>query len=446
MKYIPGAKRRLHNVIALLRGVMYMKSMHKSIRLFAIISILLFMIIESYCSVMAGTLNLYESEYVDFLHGTFQYGDYSYAVTSEYMDKEIAYMQKDKVDWSRSNQVDAVAEFYANIKKRIDLGYLYQVSFQGTQIKQDDNKLQDFKKNEIPREDKSKKEKQKDKQINQRTSHRTLNSDVTSSAYGKIGKEEKTNNMIKSTGFNSLPEIIFLAILGGVYVVIMIIGIILGIKKEKELSLCHNTKVMVLYFIVSSALVVAGIGFIKSNLKAKIAMLLYQETSRVEHVDSYSHLEQELISADENAMVLPNEGEMYASIQCERIGLLAPLYYGDTDKILRNGVGQFADGTILGTGGSHLIAGHDTTYFACLAKIEIGDEILIQMKGVSYSYEVVETSVMKAEQFTMDKKESDNDQLILYTCYPIGDTLGDRSKRLFVYCNLISNCGNEKKG
>lgn len=133
----------------------------------------------------------------------------------------------------------------------------------------------------------------------------------------------------------------------------------------------------------------------------------------------------------------PAVGSRYGSIICTEIGLKAPLYYGDSEEILEKGAGQYSLSGMPGEKKSILIGAHDMTFFKPLEKIERNQTIEIKTTYGLYKYKVKETKVIKADDpdlYTQEKGET----LILYTCYPFGLLLGDRSQRFVVYCDKIS--------
>ncbi|MFA9464593.1 MAG: class D sortase [Velocimicrobium sp.] len=134
----------------------------------------------------------------------------------------------------------------------------------------------------------------------------------------------------------------------------------------------------------------------------------------------------------------PSVGEQYGMITCKDIDLRAPLYFGDTDEILEDGVGQYAKSKMPGFGGCILVGGHDSTFFAPLETIEVGQKVVINTEYGAYTYEVRETKVVKTEDIAACRLESEEEQLVLYTCYPFGKVLRARDERYFVYCDKVS--------
>jgi len=140
---------------------------------------------------------------------------------------------------------------------------------------------------------------------------------------------------------------------------------------------------------------------------------------------------------DQSEVTMPLYETYYAKISCERIDLLAPLYWGDSDKALKMGVGQYIGSFMPGNGKPLLLSAHDSTYFAPLDKIEIGYILQITTNYGKYEYQVTETKVTVVGDTTAYDLKKDDEQLILYTCYPFGALIGVKNERFFVYADKI---------
>lgn len=143
-------------------------------------------------------------------------------------------------------------------------------------------------------------------------------------------------------------------------------------------------------------------------------------------------------TSDQGIIRKPEINTQYGTISCPQIALTAPLYYGDNSYSLQNGAGQYPESGFPGEGKPILIGGHDATFFSPLKNIKKGDIITIVTTYGSFEYQVngfkvADKNDTKAYDLTQKKE-----QLILYTCYPFGKIIGDRSKRYFVYSDLKS--------
>lgn len=144
-------------------------------------------------------------------------------------------------------------------------------------------------------------------------------------------------------------------------------------------------------------------------------------------------------SANQNASSTPDLYTQYGTISCERIDLSAPLYYGDNNYSLQNGVGQYEGSGFPGEGRPILLGGHDKTFFEPLKNIAKGDVIIITTNHGQYKYQVTATKVAGKWTSSAYDLRQKKEQLIMYTCYPIGQLIGNRDKRLFVYCDPMSD-------
>lgn len=143
-------------------------------------------------------------------------------------------------------------------------------------------------------------------------------------------------------------------------------------------------------------------------------------------------------SIDISTVEIPSFGTHYAEIRSNRIGLMAPVYYGDSYEILRSGVGHNIGSFLPGFGGTILLAGHNTTHFLPLQDIEIGEAVELRTNYGHYKYEVTDIRVLhKDDTSAFDLAQTEKELLVMYTCYPL-DEIGMTDERMFVYAEKIS--------
>lgn len=146
---------------------------------------------------------------------------------------------------------------------------------------------------------------------------------------------------------------------------------------------------------------------------------------------------EERASIPASEVEMPSVGTLYANITSERIGLNAPVYFGDTTTILKNGVGQYIGSSIPGFGAPILLAAHNTTYFLPLQNIQSGDTVTITTSYGIYKYKVTGTRIADRNDKSAYDLAQKKEQLIMYTCYPF-NMLGNLQNRYFVYADKIS--------
>lgn len=135
---------------------------------------------------------------------------------------------------------------------------------------------------------------------------------------------------------------------------------------------------------------------------------------------------------------LPVFGEQYGQITCERIGLDAPVYFGDDNDILRVGAGQYIGSFLPGYGRLIMLCAHNTTFFRPLQIIEAGDIIVFKTSYGVYQYQVSRTDIKDHNDSSAYDLLKEEEELIMYTCYPFETMVGTKTDRLFVYCEKIS--------
>ena len=136
--------------------------------------------------------------------------------------------------------------------------------------------------------------------------------------------------------------------------------------------------------------------------------------------------------------VLPSAGSRYGMITCEAVKLKTSLYYGDSERILANGAGQYTGSGLPGEGRLILIGGHDVGCFAPLEKIKKDDIIKVSVSYGVFTYRVTDTVVSDTSYITQKKLDAPGEELVLYTCYPFGEVLGDDTQRYYVRAEKVS--------
>jgi len=77
-----------------------------------------------------------------------------------------------------------------------------------------------------------------------------------------------------------------------------------------------------------------------------------------------------------------------------------------------------------------MISGHRDTHFRFLQNLEKGERLILKTKSGIHYYTVVETRVVDSRDYTVD---TNNDELILVTCYPFNSAITGGAERYLVY-------------
>lgn len=133
----------------------------------------------------------------------------------------------------------------------------------------------------------------------------------------------------------------------------------------------------------------------------------------------------------------PHYSDQFGELIIDDCGIKVPLFYGDGDTQLNNGVGIYTGSFIPGYGRPILVAGHNVTYFNGLKYAQKGQKILIRTSYGNYRYEITDVKVRDKDDESAYDLAAKEETLTLYTCYPF-DEIGLTPQRCFVYAKFIS--------
>lgn len=130
-------------------------------------------------------------------------------------------------------------------------------------------------------------------------------------------------------------------------------------------------------------------------------------------------------------------------ISIKKIGVMAPVIPNVDassknlyNQALKDGVAHFKGSALPSAGSNIFIFGHSSSVFgagkydrifANLNKLLVGDTVSLFYNGKEYAYKVTEKKIISASN-TSSLEPTDNEQLTLMTCWPIGTA----QKRLIV--------------
>lgn len=176
---------------------------------------------------------------------------------------------------------------------------------------------------------------------------------------------------------------------------------------------------------------------------SSLQLFFLSDRPNFEKEQTLPELDKQMIETNESTIfssqiVYPRAGYRYGKIVADSVSLDAPLYYGDSAEILRQGAGQYMGSVYPGEVGTTLIAGHNADEFGKLIAIKTKDVIRIEASYGNYSYQIYKIVVLdkNAEEIDLLLSQKDQPKLILYTCYPI-NSIGLTDQRLFIFADLI---------
>ena len=130
-----------------------------------------------------------------------------------------------------------------------------------------------------------------------------------------------------------------------------------------------------------------------------------------------------------------DRGKGAGRLKIDRIKANYVVVNGSDPASLRKGPGIYDDVPFPGAPGTTAIAGHRTTYgapFRKIDKIRRGDEIVVEMRYGTFTYEVEKTQIVKPTALEVIRRVS-YDRLVLSACHP----LYSAAKRYIVFARLV---------
>ncbi len=137
-------------------------------------------------------------------------------------------------------------------------------------------------------------------------------------------------------------------------------------------------------------------------------------------------------------ITFPTYEQVYGEISIPEADILCPLVYGDTERAMSRGAGQYIGSTIIGYGGTSMICAHVNRQFKNLHNVEVGDEIQIRTTYGVYTYEVKYVGVHSATDDSIYDLAREDENVVLYTCYYQQTALGSVKMRFFVCADYVS--------
>ena len=202
-------------------------------------------------------------------------------------------------------------------------------------------------------------------------------------------------------------------------------------KKRKLKKFASNIAIS---FFFAAIFVLIFVIVLENKISPYISMI---NTAAVKGTD-----EEKMATYDLNTKKLinyPRYGSKYATLEIPSINLKLPVYYGDTKKILRLGVGHYYGSYFPGENGTIIYAGHNNPgYFQKLDQVKVGDKVTINASYGTFNYQITEFKVVKETDLAAFDVQHDKEVLIMYTCWPINrSVVGRKTQRFVVYAHEV---------
>lgn len=128
-------------------------------------------------------------------------------------------------------------------------------------------------------------------------------------------------------------------------------------------------------------------------------------------------------------------GEPIGWLDIPRIGISAGVVHGDSDALLKTGIGHLPDTPLPWSGGNSALAGHRDTFFRSLRYVRPDDIVRLKTRHGHFLYRVRDTLIVDPEEvWVLDPTPAT--LLTLITCYPF-DHIGTAPQRFIVRAERV---------
>lgn len=135
---------------------------------------------------------------------------------------------------------------------------------------------------------------------------------------------------------------------------------------------------------------------------------------------------------------LPETGEASGLLVIPKISAELAIVEGTDPDNLEKGVGHYKGSFYPEENGQIVLSGHRDTVFRKAGELELGDLLTMKMPYGEYTYEIVGTKIVSADDKSIITLQNSEEELILTTCYPFS-YVGDAPDRYIMYAKRTSD-------
>jgi sortase A len=114
----------------------------------------------------------------------------------------------------------------------------------------------------------------------------------------------------------------------------------------------------------------------------------------------------------------PDKGDAAGILHIPKLDAELPIIEGTHEDELEKGVGHYEGTAYPQQNDQIVLSGHRDTVFRDMGELEIGDILTVEVPYGSFSYEIVDTKIVDANDRTIIVPTAPDEVLTLSTCYP----------------------------
>lgn len=170
--------------------------------------------------------------------------------------------------------------------------------------------------------------------------------------------------------------------------------------------------------IFSFVLIIAGVLFLGFGGYQYFQMERSQSASLNKAMERIENSDKIEINQEEHEPFQAETGEEVGVLHIPRLESDLPIIEGTNEDELAKGVGHYAGTAYPLENDQIVLSGHRDTVFRRMGELEIGDILTVKMDYGNFSYEIVETKIVDADDLTIIVPTAPDEVLTVSTCYP----------------------------
>ncbi len=132
----------------------------------------------------------------------------------------------------------------------------------------------------------------------------------------------------------------------------------------------------------------------------------------------------------------PGFGEIVGLLELPAIDSELAIVEGTDPDDLKKGVGHYSGSYLPGEEGQIVLSGHRDTVFRRLGELKPGDILRVRLPKSEHKYKIERTKIVDAEDRSIITLQSEQEELILTTCYPFS-YVGNAPERYIIYAKPV---------
>ncbi|MBO1512595.1 class D sortase [Metabacillus sp. BG109] len=140
---------------------------------------------------------------------------------------------------------------------------------------------------------------------------------------------------------------------------------------------------------------------------------------------------------------IPQDGEKLGSLSIPKLKQTFPIFFGDSETILKKGIGHIRGTALPGEASNSVLAGHRDTFFRHLDQLVVGDKLIVERSSTYYIYKIKKIRIVDNDDNTVIVPKPRH-TLTLITCYPF-TFIGPAPQRYIIEAELFLKPKMESK-